>query len=224
MGRSNFALPASIPLSGDTGGRCENGAMFESFVDAVSGSAWTYGIVFGVAALDAFFPVVPSETVVITAAVLASQGGGLRLELIIPAAAIGAVCGDNVSYWLGRTLGERIAQKLFAGERRKQLDRFHRLLEERGGYLIIIGRFIPGGRTAVTFAAGSGDWAWRRFMPFDIAAGLIWASYASLLGYLGGKTFAHSTWKALLVAFAGAALVTAAIEGVRWYRKRAAAH
>ena len=196
--------------------------MFQSFVDAVSNSAWTYGIVFGVSALDAFFPVVPSEATVITAAVLAADGG-LRLELIIPAAAVGAICGDNVSYWVGRLLGERIAEKLFVGTRRKHLDRAHRLLEERGGYLIIIGRFIPGGRTAVTFAAGSLDWPWPRFIAFDVAAGLIWASYASLLGYLGGKTFENSTWKGLLLAFAGAALVTGTIEAVRWYRKRAAA-
>ena len=94
----------------------------------------------------------------ITAAVLASQGEGLRLELIIPVAAAGAICGDNVSYWVGRLAGERIADKLFSGKRRKLLDRAHRLLEERGGYLIVIGRFIPGGRTAVTFAAGSLDW------------------------------------------------------------------
>ena len=195
-------------------------AVFQSFVNAVSGSPWTYGIVFGVAALDAFFPVVPSEATVITAAVLAAQGGGLRVELIIPAAAIGAIVGDNVSYWAGRLFGERIAEKLFTGERRRLLDRAHRLLEERGGYLIIIGRFIPGGRTAVTFAAGSLEWSWRRFIVFDIAAGVIWATYASLLGYGGGSTFEHSTWKALLVAFAGAALVTGAIELVRKYRKR----
>jgi membrane-associated protein len=198
--------------------------MFQSFVDAVSGSAWTYGIVFGVAALDAFFPVVPSEATVITAAVLASQGGGLRIELIIPAAAVGAIVGDNVSFWVGRLLGERIAEKLFSGTRRRHLDRAHRLLQERGGYLIIVGRFIPGGRTAVTFAAGSLDWAWRRFIMFDVAAGVIWASYASLLGYIGGKSFEHSTWKALLVAFAGAALVTGAIEAIRWYRQRGVAH
>ncbi len=199
----------------------KNGLMFQSFVDAVSGSAWTYGIVFAVAALDAFFPVVPSEATVITAAVLAAQGD-LRLELIIPAAAVGAVCGDNVSYWVGRLLGERIAEKVFAGPRRRHLDRAHRMLEERGGYLIIVGRFVPGGRTAVTFAAGSLDWRWRRFIVFDVAAGLIWASYASLLGYLGGKTFEKSTWKALLVAFAGAAAVTGVIELVRWFRKRTA--
>jgi len=194
--------------------------MFQSFVDAVSGSGWTYGIIFGVAALDAFFPVVPSEATVITAAVLASQGEGLRLELIIPAAAAGAVCGDNVSYWVGRLAGERIAEKVFSGKRRKLLDRAHRLLEERGGYLIVIGRFIPGGRTAVTFAAGSLDWAWLRFIKFDILAGIVWATYASLLGFIGGKSFEKSTWKALLVAFAGAALVTGGIEAVRWYRHR----
>lgn len=194
--------------------------MFQSFVDAVSGSGWTYGIIFGVAALDAFFPVVPSETVVITAAVLASQGEGLRLELIIPCAAAGAVCGDNVSYWVGRLAGERIANRFFAGDRRKHLDRAHKWLEERGGYLIVIGRFIPGGRTAVTFSAGSLDWEWLRFIKFDILAGIIWASYASLLGFIGGKSFEHSTWKALLVAFAGAALITVAIELVRKYLHR----
>jgi membrane protein DedA with SNARE-associated domain len=194
--------------------------MFQSFVDAVSGSGWTYGIIFGVAALDAFFPVVPSETVVITAAVLASQGEGLRLELIIPCAAAGAVCGDNVSYWAGRLAGDRIANRFFSGDRRKHLDRAHKWLEERGGYLIVIGRFIPGGRTAVTFSAGSLDWEWLRFIKFDILAGIIWASYASLLGFVGGKSFEHSTWKALLVAFAGAALITVAIELVRKYLHR----
>jgi membrane-associated protein len=194
--------------------------MFQSFVDAVSGSAWTYGIIFGVAALDAFFPVVPSEATVITAAVLASQGEGLRLELIIPVAAAGAICGDNVSYWVGRLAGERIADKVFSGKRRRLLDRAHRLLEERGGYLIVVGRFIPGGRTAITFAAGSLDWAWLRFIKFDILAGIVWATYASLLGFIGGKSFEKSTWKALLVAFAGAALITGGIEAVRWYRHR----
>lgn len=197
--------------------------MFQSFVDAVSGSPWTYGLVFAVAALDAFFPVVPSETTVITAAVLAAQGGGLRIELVIPAAAVGAICGDNVSYWVGRTLGERIAGTLFRGDRRRHLDRAHRLLEERGGYLIIVGRFVPGGRTAVTFAAGSLDWAWLRFITFDVAAGVIWATYAGVLGYVGGRSFEHSTWKGLLVAFAGAALVTGGVELVRWLRKRQAA-
>ena len=124
---------------------------------------------------------------------------------------------------MGRLAGERIADKVFSGKRRKLLDRAHRLLEERGGYLIVIGRFIPGGRTAVTFAAGSLDWAWLRFIKFDVLAGIVWATYASLLGFIGGKSFEKSTWKALLVAFAGAALITGGIEAVRWYRRSASA-
>ena len=195
--------------------------MFDSIVNAVSGSPWTYGVIFGVAALDAFFPLVPSETTVIAAGVLASSGD-LRIELILPAAAAGAVVGDNVSFWVGRTLGERIAGRLFTGKRRKYLDYAHRTLEERGGYLIVIARFIPGGRTAATFAAGSLHWAWTRFIKFDLAAGAIWGSYAGLLGYFGGKTFKDSPFKGFLVAFGIALAITFGVEVFRWFRKRAA--
>lgn len=195
--------------------------MFQSIVDAVSGSGWSYGIVFGVAALDAFFPLVPSETTVIAAGVLAANGD-LHISLIIPAAAVGAVLGDNVSFWVGKTLGERIAERLFSGRRKRYLDTAHRMLEERGGYLIVIARFIPGGRTAATFAAGSLDWSWRRFIVFDVAAGAIWGSYAGLLGYFGGKAFEDSPFKGFLVAFGIALAITAGVEVVRWLRKRSA--
>ena len=45
--------------------------MFESIVDAVSGSDWSYLIVFTIAMLDAFFPIVPSEATAIAAGVVA---------------------------------------------------------------------------------------------------------------------------------------------------------
>ena len=197
--------------------------MFQSIVDTISGSEWSYAIVFGVALLDAFFPLVPSETTVIAAGVLAAHGD-LRLELVLIAAAAGAICGDNVTFWLGKTLGERVAEKIFIGTRRRHLDRAHKMVEERGGYLIVIARFIPAGRTAVTFACGSLDWEWIRFIKFDIAAGVIWGSYASLLGYFGGKTFQDSPFKGFLVAFAVAIGITCGVEAVRWLRKREGAH
>lgn len=197
--------------------------MFQSIVDTISGSEWSYAIVFGVALLDAFFPLVPSETTVIAAGVLAAHGD-LRIELVLIAAAAGAICGDNVTFWLGKTLGERVAEKIFIGTRRRHLDRAHKMVEERGGYLIVIARFIPAGRTAVTFACGSLDWEWIRFIKFDIAAGVIWGSYASLLGYFGGKTFQDSPFKGFLVAFAVAIGITCGVEAVRWLRKREGAH
>ena len=197
--------------------------MFQSIVDTISGSEWSYAIVFGVALLDAFFPLVPSETTVIAAGVLAAHGD-LRIELVLIAAAAGAIVGDNVTFWLGKTLGERVAEKIFRGARRRHLDRAHKMVEQRGGYLIVIARFIPAGRTAVTFACGSLDWAWIRFIKFDFVAGVIWGSYASLLGYFGGKTFEDSPFKGFLVAFAIAIGITCGVEVVRWIRKREGAH
>jgi membrane protein DedA with SNARE-associated domain len=160
---------------------------------------------------------------VIAAGVLAAQGD-LRIELVLIAAAAGAICGDNVTFWIGKTLGERIAGKIFTGKRRRHLDWAHKTVEERGGYLIVIARFIPAGRTAVTFACGSLDWAWTRFIKFDIVAGVIWGAYASLLGYFGGKTFEDSPFKGFIVAFAIALAITCGVEVVRWIRKREGAH
>jgi membrane-associated protein len=61
---------------------------------------------------------------------------------------------------------------------------------------------------------------WRRFISFDVAAGLMWASYAALLGYFGGKAFEEQPWKGFVVAFMVALAITGAIELYRWLRKR----
>ena len=193
--------------------------MLEAFTDFVSGSPWTYAFLFAVSAIDAFFPVVPSETSVIAAGVLAASDD-LVLPFVILVAACGAILGDNISYFIGRTLGHRIAERFFSGERRKRLDQAERSLAQRGGYLILVARFIPGGRTAVTLAAGTLEFPWRRFIAWDVAAGIIWASYASLLGYFGGRTFEESPLKGLALAFGIAVAVTAIVELVRWVRRR----
>ena len=193
--------------------------MFQSLTDYVSGSPWTYAFLFGVAALDVVFPLVPSETSVILAGVIASTGD-LILFAVILVAAGGAILGDNTAYVIGRTVGHRLVNRFFSGERRKRIDWAEQQIEERGGYLILVGRFIPGGRTAVTLACGLLEMRWRRFIAFDVAAGLLWASYAALLGYFGGKAFEEQPWKGFVVAFVVALGITGAIELYRWLRKR----
>ena len=193
--------------------------MFESLTEHVSGSPWTYAFLFGIAALDVIFPVVPSETSVILGGVLAATGD-LMLALVIACAAAGAILGDNTAYGIGRTAGHRIVERFFKGERRKRVDWAEKQVEERGGYLIVIGRFIPGGRTAVTLACGLLEMRWRKFISFDVAAGLVWASYAALLGYVGGRTFEENPLYGFLIAFAVALGITGAVEVYRWARKR----
>ena len=76
--------------------------MFDQFTNLVAeASGWAYGVVFLLALLDVIVPVVPSETAVITAGVVAATGD-LNLGLIIVAAAAGAFAGDNLAYGVGR--------------------------------------------------------------------------------------------------------------------------
>jgi len=183
-------------------------------------SGWAYAIIFLLALLDALVPVVPSETSVITAGVVASSGD-LSVPLIVLAAAGGAMAGDNIAYLLGRRYGTRIEARFFSGERgRKQIQWAERQLGERGGELILIGRFIPGGRTAVTLSAGTLRYPWRRFALFDAAAAIGWALYATLLGYFGGRVFENAAWKGLVLSLGIAFAVAGSIEVTRWWLKR----
>jgi membrane-associated protein len=193
--------------------------MFESLTEHVSGSPWTYAFLFAIAALDVIIPLVPSETSVILAGVLASTDD-LNLVLVILFAAGGAILGDNIAYWIGRKVGHRLVDRWFKGERRKQVDWAHKQVQERGGYLIVIGRFIPGGRTAVTLSCGMLEMPWRRFITFDVAAGLVWGTYAAMLGYLGGRTFEENPFKGFILAFVVALGIAGVIELYRWYRRR----
>jgi membrane-associated protein len=197
---------------------------FDQIADWVSGAWWSYFVIFGAAAVDAFFPLVPSETVVIIGGNL-SASGDLNLPLVILAAAAGAVVGDNVSFGIGTLVGERTVKKWFSGEKSQQrLEWAERMLDQRGAYIIVIARFIPGGRTAVTFSAGYiPTFPWRRFIVYDVVAGCIWASYAALLGYFGGKTFENHPFVGLLIALGVALSLGLLVEFVRHRRQRRAA-
>ncbi|HEX2426543.1 MAG TPA: DedA family protein [Gaiellaceae bacterium] len=197
---------------------------FDQIADWVSGAWWSYFVIFGAAAVDAFFPLVPSETVVIIGGNL-SASGDLNLPLVILAAAAGAVLGDNISFGIGSLVGERTVKKWFSGEKSQQrLEWAERMLDQRGAYIIVIARFIPGGRTAVTFSAGYiPTFPWRRFIVYDVVAGCIWASYAALLGYFGGKTFENHPFVGLLIALGVALSLGLLVEFVRHRRQRRAA-
>jgi membrane protein DedA with SNARE-associated domain len=192
----------------------------DSLLDLISSSPWTYAAVLGVAALDAVLPLVPSETAVITAGVLAATGELLILP-VIAAAAVGAYLGDSSSYWLGRGLGTRLDRRFFRSEQAARRRAWaERTLDRHGGPLIIGARFVPGGRTATTLTAGIVRMRWLRFAAFAAAAGILWASYAGLIGYIGGRAFEERPLVALALGFGVAAAVYLLVELARYLRRR----
>jgi membrane-associated protein len=195
--------------------------MFESLLDLVSASPWTYAVILAVAALDALLPLVPSETVVISGGVLAGAGD-LQLGLVIAAGAAGAYAGDTSAFSLGRRFRSGFQRAVFRGEQGTRRRRWaERTLDRHGGPVIFGARFVPGGRTAATVTAGALRMRWRRFAVFAAAAGIAWASYAGLVGYLGGKAFEDNPLWGLVLGFAIAGGTYLAVELGRRARTRA---
>ena len=196
-------------------------AFLNSLIDLLTGSVWTYPLLFGICVGDAVFPAFPSETAMIVCGIQAARGN-LSLPAVIAVGAAGAFVGDNTTYALGRWVGEPVVDRFFSGERaRARLDWAKGFLSERGSYVLIVARFVPGGRTATTFTAGLVRMRWlTRFVPFIFVAAVLWAIYGALLGYIGGRVFENHPLYALLVAFGIAAAVAGGVEGARWLRKR----
>lgn len=185
-----------------------------------SDSYWFYLIIFVIAILDSVIPIVPSETLVIIGGVSAGSGP-LSLTLVIVSAFGGAFIGDHVSYYLGRQASDYITRRYERTEKGKhRLAGVIRQIHERGGLLLITARFIPGGRTILTLSCGITQQHRKWFTGWIIAAASIWATYASLLGFIGGKAFADNHTLAFVFAFSCAIGVTALIELVRFFVKK----
>ncbi|NUS74370.1 MAG: DedA family protein [Corynebacteriales bacterium] len=185
-------------------------------LDAAS-SPWFYLAIWAFAVLDSFFPIVPSETLVITAGVFAASGT-TNLALVIAAAAIGAFVGDHISYFIGRTAGTRLSGKENSA-RRKAFDWASRALETRGGLLLVVARYVPGGRTAATITMGAVEYPLARFSAFDAIAAISWALYCGYVGFIGGKAFEEDPIKGLLLGFGIAFTITVVTEIVRYLRR-----
>jgi membrane-associated protein len=190
-------------------------------LEDLSTSEWFYLVIFVIAYLDSMIPIVPSDTMVILGGVAAGQND-LELWAVIACGAAGAFLGDTSAYLVGRRFGPWVERRLFSKPKGQQrLAWASRQLKTRGGVLLVTARFIPGGRTVVTFTSGMTHQPFRRFLGFIAIAGLVWATYASLLGFIGGKTFADNHTVAFLVAFGCALSVSAMIEVIRkWLERR----
>jgi membrane-associated protein len=176
----------------------------------------SYLIAFVLPALDAIVPVVPSETAIIALGVATAGSTDPRIALLVFCAAAGAFLGDNISYLLGRRFGPVVERRFFSSDKGKATrDWAERSLQRYSMQLIVVCRFIPGGRTAVTLCCGLTGYSRQRFITGTVIAAVIWANYAFWIGRLGGKAFEDKQWLGLVIAFGITLVISGVIEVVR---------
>jgi membrane protein DedA with SNARE-associated domain len=191
------------------------------FAHELMSSWWIYLALWGFAALDGFFPAIPSETLVVTAGVFAAADGAPNLYAVMVVAAVGAFMGDHVSYALGRGAGGRLLDRMKPGTKRHAAALWARqALAERGGLVLVVARYVPGGRTAVTLTMGSVRYPLRKFSAFAAIAAVSWGIYCSLVGYIGGKAFEDNPLKGVALGIGLALAVTLIVEVVRHRLKK----
>ena len=152
-----------------------------------------YGLLFlfAIICLESAGAWLPGETALIAAAIYASNGH-LSITAVIVVAAVAAILGDNIGYWLGREGGRRLLYR-YAWLRRfaeRVLPPAERFFERHGGKAVFLARFFGGVRVTGAWMAGITRMTWWRFLFWNAAGGIVWAVAVGVIAFYGGHAAA----------------------------------
>ena len=171
----------------------------------------THGLplLFVVVMLESFGLPLPGETALIAFAVLAAEGHYSIVWVVVLAAA-GAILGDNLGYWLLGRLGGRALFRRWRWLRRyseRVLPVAETLMRRHGGKTVFFGRFVTVLRYTAAWVAGLGRMPWWRFLFWNAAGGIAWATLVGLLAYYAGQAAADAIKRYGLYAAIGVVLL-----------------
>lgn len=132
-------------------------------------------------------PFLPGDSLLFVTGALAATGG-LDIYLLIPLLIAAALIGDNVNYFVGRAVGQKVfswKQSRFFNKR--AFEKAHAFYEQHGGKTIIIARFLPLVRTFVPFVAGVAAMTYPRYLGFCIVGAVVWVGSLTVAGYWFGN-------------------------------------
>jgi membrane-associated protein len=131
-------------------------------------------------------PFLPGDSLLFAAGALAAKNDVLNVWLLIPLLFGSAILGDNLNYFVGKTIGLKVFDKL-KFIKRDYLTKTEEFYEKHGGKTIIIARFVPIVRTFAPFVAGVGAMNYRKYIGYCISGGIIWVTLLTLAGYFFGN-------------------------------------
>jgi membrane protein DedA with SNARE-associated domain len=171
-------------------------------------------LLFAVVLIESFGIPLPGETALIAFGVLAAQGH-YSIAAVIAIAAAGAIVGDNLGYWLIGRVGGRALFRRWRWLNQysdRVLPRAEALMERHGGKTVFFGRFVSILRYTVAWVAGLSHMRWWRFLFWNAAGGIAWATAVGLTAYYGGRAVADAIQRYGL--YAAALIVVAIIVGL----------
>ena len=157
----------------------------------------------------------PGETTLVAAALYAGATHNLNIVGVVIAAAVGAILGDNLGYLIGHWGGYRLliryGRYIRLSEKRIKIARY--LFLRYGGEVVFFGRFTAILRTYAAFLAGTTRMPWRRFLFFNAAGGIAWATIYGGGAYLLGRQIERLSgpFEIVFVAAAVIAIVVGAL-------------
>jgi membrane protein DedA with SNARE-associated domain len=135
----------------------------------------------------------PGESLMIAAALYAASTHRLDIFIIVPLAAAGAICGDQIGYLIGRWIGTRAlarwGRKVGLTTERLELGRF--LFRKYGGGVVFLGRFVAILRTFAAVLAGANKMPWHTFLLWNSLGGIAWTALYGFGAYLLGNQVKH---------------------------------
>ena len=152
-------------------------------------ATYGYAAIFVLVMLESSGIPLPGETILVSASIYASTTRGLDIRFVIGAAAAGAIVGDNIGFWVGRTFGQRLLARwgylIGLDERKLRLGQY--LFTKHGGKIVFLGRFVALLRAWAALLAGANRFSPLRFFVLNAAGGIVWATVFGLGGYLFGE-------------------------------------
>jgi membrane protein DedA with SNARE-associated domain len=174
-------------------------------------------ILFVLVAMESAGIPLPGETALVAAGVLASHGD-LSIVAVITAAAVAAIIGDNVGYWVGRLGGRKLLQKSSLVDRHasRVLPWSERFFQRHGGKTVFLARFVAVLRVTAAWIAGISKMHWWQFFLWNAAGGIVWAVAVGLVAYYVGEAAAAAIGRYGL--FAGASIFVLLVAGAFLFR------
>jgi membrane protein DedA with SNARE-associated domain len=165
----------------------------------------------------------PGETMLLAAAIYAGTTHNLDIALVIAAASAGAVLGDNIGFWFGREFGYelvlRYGRYIELDQAKMKLGMY--LFLKHGGKVVFFGRFVAVLRTFAALLAGVNQMDWRRFLAFNLAGGVAWATILGVAGFIFGRQARHLLGAAgLVILLIATVLLVIAFIAVRRNQRR----